>query len=76
MALSLGGLLIKVGQFLSTRADIMPPSFLYELEGLTDHVPPVPRNKAIATLEEEWNRPYTDYLISLSEQPIASASHR
>lgn len=73
-ALSLGGLLVKVGQFLSTRADIMPPSFLNELEGLTDHVPPVPRNKAIATLEEEWNRPYTDYLKSLSEQPIASAS--
>ncbi len=73
-ALSLGGLLIKVGQFLSTRADILPPSFLSELEGLTDHVPPVPREKAIATLEEEWNRPYTDYLKSLSKQPIASAS--
>lgn len=73
-ALSLGGILIKVGQFLSTRADILPPSFLSELEGLTDHVPPVPRDKAIATLEEEWNRPYNDILINLSEQPTASAS--
>ena len=38
LALDLGGLMIKMGQFLSTRADIMPPSFIAELEGLTDHV--------------------------------------
>ena len=39
LALQLGGLMIKLGQFLSTRADIMPPTFLAELEGLTDRVP-------------------------------------
>lgn len=73
-ALSLGGLLIKVGQFLSTRADIMPTSFLQELEGLTDRVPPVPKKQAIALLEEEWNTPYNHILSFLSEEPIASAS--
>lgn len=73
-ALSLGGLLIKVGQFLSTRADIMPPSFLQELEGLTDRVPPVPKKQTIALLEEEWNTSSNHVLSFLSEEPIASAS--
>lgn len=74
VALSLGGLLIKVGQFLSTRADIMPASFLEELEGLTDRVPATPREAAIEVLEKEWNVPYQTFLAQLSEQPIASAS--
>lgn len=74
VALSLGGLLIKVGQFLSTRADIMPASFLEELEGLTDRVPATPREAAIEVLENEWNVPYQTFLAELSEQPIASAS--
>lgn len=73
-ALSLGGLLIKVGQFLSTRADIMPQSFIEILEGLTDRVPPVPKKQAISLLEAEWNTSYHDTLLSLSEDPIASAS--
>ncbi len=73
-ALKLGGLMIKMGQFLSTRADIMPPSFLAELEDLTDRVPAVPREKALSMLEEEWNVTHTDYLAQLSDQPIASAS--
>lgn len=73
-ALLLGGLLIKVGQFLSTRADIMPRSFIEILEGLTDRVPPVPKKQAIDLLEAEWNTPYHDYLSILSEEPVASAS--
>jgi predicted unusual protein kinase regulating ubiquinone biosynthesis (AarF/ABC1/UbiB family) len=73
-ALKLGGLMIKMGQFLSTRADIMPPSFIAELEGLTDRVPAVPREKALFLLEEEWNVSHKDYLSSLSDKPVASAS--
>ncbi|WP_394188837.1 ABC1 kinase family protein [Paenisporosarcina quisquiliarum] len=73
-ALKIGGLMIKMGQFLSTRADIMPPSFIAELEGLTDRVPAVPREKALSLLEEEWNVLHTDYLSFLSDKPVASAS--
>ena len=73
-ALKIGGLMIKMGQFLSTRADIMPPSFIAELEGLTDRVPAVPREKALVLLEEEWNVSHTDYLSFLSDKPVASAS--
>lgn len=73
-ALKLGGLMIKMGQFLSTRADIMPPSFIMELEGLTDQVTPVPKHKAIELLDVEWNRNHNDLLDDLSDGPIASAS--
>ena len=73
-ALALGGVLIKVGQFLSTRADIMPPSFIEELEGLTDRVPPVPKKQAVTLLEEEWNASYDHVLSFLSEESVASAS--
>ncbi|MDQ0430257.1 putative unusual protein kinase regulating ubiquinone biosynthesis (AarF/ABC1/UbiB family) [Planomicrobium stackebrandtii] len=74
LALKLGGLMIKLGQFLSTRADIMPPSFLAELEGLTDRVPSVSRSSIVSVLEEEWNLPHTNYLEQLSDSAVASAS--
>ncbi|WP_432353042.1 ABC1 kinase family protein [Sporosarcina sp. A2] len=73
-ALELGGLMIKLGQFLSARADIMPPSFLHELEGLTDQVTPVPTAQALALLDEEWEMPHTVRLTEISDIPIASAS--
>jgi predicted unusual protein kinase regulating ubiquinone biosynthesis (AarF/ABC1/UbiB family) len=74
VALQLEGLMIKLGQFLSTRADIMPRSFLKELEDLTDRVPPVPWEKAKDVLEAEWNTSYDRILQSISQEPIASAS--
>jgi len=73
-ALSLGGLMIKMGQFLSTRADIMPPSFIAELEGLTDQVTPVAKHKALELLDEEWHKNHNELLDDLSDGPVASAS--
>ncbi|MDN7247309.1 ABC1 kinase family protein [Planococcus shenhongbingii] len=74
LALKLGGLMIKLGQFLSTRADIMPPTFLQELEGLTDRVPSVSRKKIVSVLEKDWNSPYSSFLTDLSDAAVASAS--
>lgn len=73
-ALALGGLMIKVGQFLASRADIMPPSFLAELEGLTDRVPPVKPKDAMAVLEEDWGRQVSEVLDWISPEAVASAS--
>lgn len=66
--------MIKVGQFLSTRADIMPEAFLRELADLTDQVPPVAPEISRAIIEEEWGRPVEDYLQHISDAPVASAS--
>ena len=39
LAVDLGGLMIKVGQFMSSRLDVLPPEITKELEGLQDEVP-------------------------------------
>ncbi|HQC94013.1 MAG TPA: AarF/ABC1/UbiB kinase family protein, partial [Microbacteriaceae bacterium] len=41
LAIDLGGLMIKVGQFLSSRLDVLPPEVTSELEQLQDEVPAV-----------------------------------
>ncbi|HEX4402554.1 MAG TPA: AarF/ABC1/UbiB kinase family protein, partial [Galbitalea sp.] len=38
LAVDLGGLMIKVGQFMSSRLDVLPPEITNELEGLQDEV--------------------------------------
>lgn len=73
-ALELEGLLIKFGQFLSTRADLLPPVFLKELEGLTDRVEPVPFHKSKEILEEEWGGDIDQYISDIEDSPVASAS--
>ncbi|WP_270182441.1 ABC1 kinase family protein [Alkalihalobacillus sp. CinArs1] len=73
-AIRLEGLLVKLGQFLSTRADILPKVFLEEIEDLVDRVPSFSWNKAKRILEEEWSSTYQDVIKDISERPVASAS--
>ncbi|MEC5424416.1 AarF/UbiB family protein [Virgibacillus sp. C22-A2] len=73
-AVELGGVLIKVGQFLSTRTDFMPDVFIRELTGLVDRVPPMTFDYAKRLLEEEWGGEIGDYVAEINETSIASAS--
>ncbi|MCY0902747.1 MAG: AarF/UbiB family protein [Firmicutes bacterium] len=73
-ALSLEGLMIKLGQFLSTRADIMPKAFLVELEHLVDQVAPVPWGHVQSILHAEWQVDHREILREISREPVASAS--
>lgn len=41
LAIRMGGVMIKVGQFLSSRLDVLPPEITEGLSGLQDEVPPV-----------------------------------
>ena len=71
----LGGVLIKVGQFLSTRTDFMPDVFIRELTELVDHVPPMPFDYAEKMLKQEWGTTTIDtHLKSITKSSIASAS--
>ncbi len=40
LAIQMGGVLIKAGQFLSSRVDVLPQVVTDELAGLQDEVPP------------------------------------
>ncbi|NRD27426.1 AarF/UbiB family protein [Frigoribacterium sp. VKM Ac-2836] len=74
LALDLGGLMIKVGQYLSSRLDVLPPEITKELEGLQDEVTPVPFAGIRALAEAELGRPLSQVFASVAESPIAAAS--
>jgi predicted unusual protein kinase regulating ubiquinone biosynthesis (AarF/ABC1/UbiB family) len=74
LAVDLGGLMIKVGQFLSSRLDVLPPEITKELEGLQDEVPPVPFAALRALAEAELGAPLSKVFASVEETPIAAAS--
>jgi predicted unusual protein kinase regulating ubiquinone biosynthesis (AarF/ABC1/UbiB family) len=74
LAVDLGGLMIKVGQFLSSRLDVLPPEITAELEGLQDEVPPVPFAAIRVLAESELGAPLSMIFASVDETPIAAAS--
>ena len=74
LAVDLGGLMIKVGQFLSSRLDVLPPEITTELEGLQDEAPPVPFAAIRALAEAELGAPLDRVFTSVEETPIAAAS--
>jgi predicted unusual protein kinase regulating ubiquinone biosynthesis (AarF/ABC1/UbiB family) len=74
LAVSLGGLWIKVGQFLSSRVDVLPGFITEELAGLQDEVPTEPPEHMTAVVEAEFGRPVTETFSWFDSQALASAS--
>lgn len=74
LAVELGGLMIKVGQFMSSRLDVLPPEITRELEGLQDEVPPVPFARIRALAEAELGMPLERAYAWVDETPVAAAS--
>src|ERR1700731_2830756 len=52
-AIKLGVLMIKLGQFLSSRADLLPEQALAVLGSLQDEVPPAPFTHVVSLIEAE-----------------------
>ncbi|MFI5274270.1 MAG: ABC1 kinase family protein [Ktedonobacterales bacterium] len=73
-AVDLGGLLIKLGQFLGARADLLPPEALTELASLCDEVPPEPFDEIQAEIERELRAPLDTVFATFERQPAGSAS--
>ncbi len=74
LALSMGGVLIKLGQFLSTRVDILPREVTIELAGLQDEVPTEKTEDIIALIEADFHRPITALFEFFDPQPLGAAS--
>ncbi|MGO9265404.1 MAG: ABC1 kinase family protein [Candidatus Binataceae bacterium] len=73
-SIRLEGLLIKAGQFIATRADILPAEWVDTLSGLHDRVPPRPFALIRATVERELGRPLTATFAEFKPEPLAAAS--
>ncbi len=74
LAIELGGLMIKVGQFMSSRLDVLPPEITKELEGLQDEVPAVPFSQIRELAEAELGGTLNSAYAFFDEVPIAAAS--
>lgn len=70
----LGPAYVKLGQILSTRSDLLPPTVLAELSRLQDNVEPMPLEAVRACVESELGRPLREIFTSFEETPIGSAS--
>jgi ubiquinone biosynthesis protein len=70
----LGPSFVKLGQIMSTRADIFPPEYIAEFKKLQDMVPPVPFGEVKAVIEGELKRPLYVLFAEFDEKSIAAAS--
>lgn len=73
-ALALEGLLIKVGQFFSTRVDVLPQEYTSELAFLQDEVPPVSADQIRQVIADELGDRVGDVLARFEDKAIAAAS--
>ena len=70
----LGPTFIKLGQILSTRADLVGPAFAREFAGLQSDIPPDPPEVIRAVIAEELGQPVERLFAAFEDQPIGSAS--
>ncbi len=73
-ARDLGGVLLKAGQFLSTRADVLPAAYVERLARLQDRARPQPWAVVSEVLREELGAPPEELFARVWRRPIASAS--
>ncbi|MBL8151494.1 MAG: AarF/ABC1/UbiB kinase family protein [Blastocatellia bacterium] len=72
--LSLGPTFIKIGQALSTRADLLPIPYIDELTKLQDSVPAFPNSQAFSIIERELGKRPLELFAEIADKPIAAAS--
>jgi ubiquinone biosynthesis protein len=70
----LGPAYIKLGQVLSTRPDLLPETYIRELEKLQDDVGPIPIEDVHATIEEELGARISKLFAEFDDEPIGTAS--
>ncbi len=72
-AVEMGGVMIKLGQFVSTRADVLPPEVIAELTSLRDEVPSVPTEAVRAIIERDLG-PISEHYDWFDDRAVAAAS--
>jgi ubiquinone biosynthesis protein len=70
----LGPTFVKLGQMMSTRADLFPPDYINEFKKLQDQIPPVPFPEIKALIEGQLKRPVPEVFSDFAPEPFAAAS--
>ncbi len=70
----LGPSFIKLGQLMSTRADLFPPEYIEELKKLQDRIPPIPYDEIKTVIERELGQPLSEVFVEFISDSLAAAS--
>ncbi|EXJ23525.1 Ubiquinone biosynthesis monooxygenase UbiB [Alkalibacterium sp. AK22] len=70
----LGPSFIKIGQIISTRQDLLPPSYIREMSKLRDDAPPFPFDDMRRIFEEDFREKLEEVFEWVDPSPLASAS--
>jgi len=70
----LGPTFAKLGQVLSTRADLLSPDLIAELEKLQDRVAPLTEAEVVEVMEQELRVPWEDVFASIESEPLAAGT--
>ena len=73
-ASELGGVLLKAGQYLATRADVLPPAYVERLARLQDRARPLPYTAVRRVIADELGAEPEAIFARIWRRPIASAS--
>jgi predicted unusual protein kinase regulating ubiquinone biosynthesis (AarF/ABC1/UbiB family) len=73
-AIEMKGIMIKVGQFLSSRIDFLPDEYVAELSQLQDRVPPHDYDGIRQRITDSLGLPPEEIFSSFDREPIAAAS--
>jgi predicted unusual protein kinase regulating ubiquinone biosynthesis (AarF/ABC1/UbiB family) len=74
IAVTRQGLLIKLGQIIGSRPDLIPDEYIDVLSRLQDDVPPRPFPSIKRRIERSLDRTLEDVFAEFEETPIAAAS--
>uniref|UniRef100_A0A453SPM6 ABC1 atypical kinase-like domain-containing protein n=2 Tax=Aegilops tauschii subsp. strangulata TaxID=200361 RepID=A0A453SPM6_AEGTS len=74
LMIELEGLWVKMGQYLSTRADVLPEPYIEVLKQLQDSLPPRPLEEVCGTIEKELGKPMRQLFATFDVDPLATAS--
>lgn len=74
LAVRMGGVMIKMGQFFSARVDVLPHEVTTELADLQDEVPPENFEDILRTAQAEFEVPLGEKFLEIEAEPLAAAS--
>lgn len=74
LATDMGGVMIKVGQFLSSRVDVLPEEITKELADLQDEVAPENFEDIRQLAETELGASLSECFLDFDPEPLAAAS--